>query len=147
MTLVKHRTNRPSLFNSFFDEFASKEGFFPAGINLADRGFRPSVNISNSEKSFGLEFAVPGFEKKDFSITAKDGMLVVKAEKSAENKVEKKDYTRREFRYSSFERSFSIPENVNTDAIQAKYENGILHIELPKMEKPELETGRMIEIS
>ncbi len=147
MTLVKHRPHRASVFNSIFDEFASREGFFPTGVNLSDRGFRPAVNISNDEKGFGLEFAAPGFDKKDFVITSKDGLLVVKAQKETESKEKKDSYTRKEFNFSSFERSFSIPENVDADGILAKYENGILHITLPKMEKASPEEGRMIEIA
>jgi len=147
MTLVKHRPNKSSLFNTFFDEFASREGFFPAGINLTDKGFRPAVNISNHEKSFGLEFAAPGFEKSDFSISTQDGLLIVKAKKEFDKEIKKENYTRREFSFNSFERSFSIPENVDTESISAKYNSGILHIELPKMEKAAIESGRQIEIA
>jgi HSP20 family protein len=147
MTLVKHRTRRPSLFNSFFDDFATKDLMFPSNFNLSDKGFRPSVNISNNEKDFGLEFAVPGFDKGDFEISAKDGILHVKAEKKTETEEKEENYTRKEFHYSNFERSFSIPDNVNDEAISAKYENGILHVSLPKMEKPAVDNGKRIEIA
>ena len=72
---------------------------------------------------------------------------MVKAQKETESKEKKDSYTRKEFNFSSFERSFSIPENVDADGILAKYENGILHITLPKMEKTSPEEGRMIEIA
>lgn len=147
MSIVKHRTRRPSLFNTFFDDFATKDFMFPAQFNLNDKGTRPSVNISESDEAFKLEFAVPGFDKGDFDILTKDGILKVKAERKNEVEEKKENYTRKEFYYNNFERSFSIPENVNEDAIQAKYENGILHVSLPKMEKPVVESGRQIEIA
>lgn len=105
------------------------------------------MNISNNEKDFGLEFAVPGFDKGDFDISANDGILHVKAEKKTEKEEKEDNYTRREFSYSNFERSFSIPDNVNEEAISAKYENGILHVSLPKMEKPAVDNGKRIEIA
>ena len=103
--------------------------------------YSPAVNISENEKSFLLEFSAPGFSKENFKVEAEDGTLSVSYEKEEEktpasspDREEKKNYSRREFRYGSFKRSFTMPENINAESIAARYENGILMVELPKKE-------------
>lgn len=92
----------------------------------------PSVNIKETEKEFQVEVAAPGFEKKDFKIEFSDGVLTIQAEKEEKKEEEKEEIKRREFSYASIKRSFSLPENAENEKIAAKYENGILLLQIPK---------------
>ncbi len=93
----------------------------------------PLVNFSEHETNYILEMAAPGLQKEDFKISLENNMLSISVEK--ETTVEQKGkYTRKEFSYTKFKRSFTLPENVKADEISAKYENGILHLHLPKNE-------------
>jgi HSP20 family protein len=96
----------------------------------------PSVNITDHENHFLMELAAPGLEKKDFNLQIEKDHLVVSAEKKVENEEsEKGKFTRREFNYSAFKRSFFLDENINREGITAAYENGVLRITLPKKEE------------
>lgn len=92
-----------------------------------------AVNIHETENNFELEFAAPGFDKSDFKISVEDKNLVVSAEKKTESNEQEKNYSRKEFSYSKFTRSFTLPDNINEEAIRAEYKNGILFVELPKL--------------
>lgn len=131
--LVKRNGNFfPSVVSDLFDtdlfspELLNFEGSLPSRI--------PSVNITEGDKNFKIELAAPGFEKKDFKIETDNGMLTISSEKEKEDKEESENYKRREFSYSSFRRSFQLPENSLQDKIEAKYENGVLKLTLPKKE-------------
>lgn len=131
-TLVKrNRVSLPTLVSDLFDSniFDFDGDFLKMGTKLS-----PSVNVTESGKEFKIEVAAPGLEKKDFKVEVDNGILTVSAEKQEESKEEKKNYCRREFSYSKFARSFQLPENTLSDKIDAKYENGILNIALPKKE-------------
>ncbi|MBL7809873.1 MAG: Hsp20/alpha crystallin family protein [Saprospiraceae bacterium] len=121
--------------NSFFDEFFNRGvGEFVGNDNPFSQ---PAVNVTESDESFNIEMAAPGFNKPDFSLNVENGQLVVSAkreEKSEENN-EKNRFLRREFRFESFKRSFKLPNTVNQDSISAVYENGLLFITLPKKEE------------
>jgi len=106
-------------------------GDFP-GWNLATRV--PTVNIREKDKNYLLEMAVPGMEKSDFHISVENNMLTISCEKKDETTEKKSDYTRREFSYNSFSRSFSLPENSLPEKVDAKYENGMLMLIIPKKE-------------
>ena len=95
----------------------------------------PAVNIKEDEKMFSLELAAPGMSKKDFHINVDDGNLIISCEKEEETKEEKDNYTRREYSYNNFRRTFALPENVLADNIEAKYDNGLLKLFVPKMEE------------
>lgn len=133
MTLVK--LNKPSnkSFNNLLDDI-----FTTVPSVLRDDfivpGFRNStpVNVKETENDFVLEIAAAGFQKEDFKIHLDKNTLTVSAERKGteENKNEK--YIRREFKYSSFNRSFTIDENVDTENVVAKYVNGVLSLNLPK---------------
>jgi HSP20 family protein len=124
----------PSLTNELFDT-----GFFP---RLWDTDFIgsdwatnvPSVNIVESPTHYTIEMAAPGLEKKDFKISAEDKMITISAEKKEERKEEKPNYMRKEFSFNTFTRSFRLPENCLMDKIDARYENGVLFLHLPKKE-------------
>ena len=94
----------------------------------------PEANIIENSKEYQIELAAPGLERKDFTVEVNNDVLSISAEKEEETKKEDKNYRSREFSYSSFCRSFTLPQNLITDKIDAKYENGILKLVLPKTE-------------
>lgn len=107
----------------------------------------PAVNLSEDDKSFTVEVVAPGFGKEAFKLRVHEDVLTVSAETANETTTgDGKEYSRREYSSSSFTRSFKLPDNVQDDAINAKYENGILHITIPKAEK-ETKTTKEIQIS
>jgi HSP20 family protein len=120
------------------------DGEFPIG-DLAVR--IPTVNIIENGKDFKIEMAAPGMEKKDFHVSVENGMLTISSEKKEEMKEKKENFTRREFSYSSFSRSFRLPENCLPDKIDAKYENGILKLSLPKKEVTVSKSVKEIKVS
>ncbi|NJL14345.1 MAG: Hsp20/alpha crystallin family protein [Microscillaceae bacterium] len=95
----------------------------------------PAVNVKENETEFRLELAVPGLRKEDFQINIDNGMLTITAERKSETEEKKDHYTRREFNYTSFRRSFRLPETVAQDQIDAKYNEGVLEVVLPKAEE------------
>lgn len=109
----------------------------------------PAVNIKETDTNFGIELAAPGKTKEDFNIEIDHNVLTI----SSEEKTEKEEndnqgkYTRKEFSYSSFRRAFTLPESVNAESINATYENGVLHVTLPKREEALPKPKRMIEIA
>lgn len=107
----------------------------------------PKVNIKESDDQFEIQMAIPGFSKNDFIINLDDGVLSISAE--VENNIEDENeyMTHKEFNYSSFKRTFSLPDSVNDTDIQAVYEDGILRLTLPKKEEAKKKPARSIEIS
>lgn len=132
MTLVKfnNRTrNTAPYFNNVFDSLFSDAVNKNNGVNKV-----PGVNIYEGETEYKIELAAPGLNKEDFKIDLKKDNLSVWAEKKVDADVQK-DYSRREFDYSSFARSFVLPEGVDTDKISAEYTNGILFITIGKLDE------------
>ena len=131
MTIVKHN---PRVINNLFDELLNN---FPAtwGKDFVSNWSVAPANIHETNEGYHIELNAPGRNKEDFKINVENGLLTISFEKNEEN--ENKDYktVRREFSFESFKRSFSIDEKVNADAIQAKYENGVLKLYLPKKEE------------
>lgn len=107
---------------------------------------QPSVNVIESDKEFRIELAAPGLKKKDFQLNIEKDQLTISVEKKKEETVESDKFTRREFAFSSFERSFTLSEKVDKNKIAATYENGILNIIIPKKEIEEV-SKRSINIS
>src|SRR6185436_17624110 len=91
----------------------------------------PAVNILEGESDFMIELFSPGLEKNDFKIEVEKGILTISADRKTESKEEDRKYTRKEFLYSSFSRSFSLPEQVDADKIMAEYKDGILKMRIP----------------
>lgn len=114
---------------------------FNTGITL------PKVNIKETADAFMVEMAVPGLKKTDFHIDLDNEVLSISTETKEESEHREKNYTRREFGYSSFKRAFTLPESVNDEKINASYENGILNILLPKKEEAKQKPARSIKIS
>lgn len=108
---------------------------------------RPSVNIKEHDNAFAIEVAAPGLEKSDFDIQVNDNNITISAQKEEKNEEKSEKFTRREFNFSKFSRSFALPENVDTDNISAQYGDGVLLINIPKMEKEDIEHVKRIEIS
>lgn len=107
----------------------------------------PAVNVSELKDVFQLEVAVPGMKKEDFKIELKDGMLSISAENKMEKEQKEDNYTRREFSYNSFCRTFWLPENVKLEDIKANYTEGILRIEVPKVKTEKEVPAKTVAIS
>lgn len=108
----------------------------------------PAVNVKETDDDFVIELAAPGMDKNDFKINFKNNVLTISSEKKNENEEKSQNYTRKEFSYQSFQRSFTVSDNaVLGDKISAKYNNGILHITLPKREELKPQPEREIKIS
>ena len=142
MTLLSKRF--PSLLPGFFDE-----PFFNVDWsgNKSWLSEMPPVNIVDKGGEFDIELAVPGMNKEDFHVTCENGYLTIKAEKEEKKEEKDKNYTRREYNYNSFERSFSLPESVKADQVKAKYENGVLKLSLPKKEEAKAKPKMEVKIS
>lgn len=140
-TWTRNLLDTGRLFNSGLLDF---DGDFPS-IDLSVS--LPSVNVTEDEKQFKLELAAPGLERKDFKVEVDNGLLCICSEKEEEKKEEKKNYTRREYSYKGFSRNFTLPENCLADKIDAKYENGILNITLPKKEVTVTKAAKEIKVS
>ena len=144
MTLARFN-NYPSVFDQLFDT----DLFDWNNRNYSDTNTTlPSVNIKENADAFKVEMAVPGFDKKDFKIELNHNVLTISSEKKVENETKNDEhFTRREYSYQSFCRSFTLPEAANGDKISAKYDNGILNIEIPKREEAKPKPMRQIAIA
>lgn len=135
-----------SAWNSFIDEL------FSENINtLKNKDFNkgitsPKVNITETDEAFTLDMAVPGFKKSDFLIDVENELLSVSAEMNKEKEESKENYTRKEFGYASFKRTFALPETVEEDDIKATYTDGILSLHIPKKEEAKPKPARKITI-
>lgn len=141
MNLIR-RTSNP-LFPSLLDEIFGYETPFSA---LSNRSNVPSVNISETDTNFELALAAPGKTRKDFNVELDDHVLTVSSESKNEVVTNTEQYKRREFRYDNFQRSFRLPETVDTAHIKANYDNGILSINMPKRKEAIPEPKKQIEI-
>jgi HSP20 family protein len=134
-------------FSTAFDSFLGKEWnetFAPAlfgGYNV------PAVNIAENEGGFRIELAAPGLKKEDLKLNLERNVLTISAQKEvvAEQNTEK--YTRKEFSFNSFNRSFTLPQSVDIEQIGAVYENGVLNVTLPKKEEAKTKEPRLIEVA
>ena len=129
----------PEEFNDFFDT-----DFMPR-VNAT----APAINVKESEKDYTVELAAPGLTKDDFTVNVdNDGNLHIKIENKSNKKEEdkKSHYLRREFSYSKYEQTLLLPEDVEKEKIAASVNNGVLTVDLPKIEKKEEKTARQIEV-
>jgi len=141
MLRPKH-SNFPSLADAFFgDDFLSN--FFES----PNSGTMPAVNIIEGKDDFAIEVAAPGMEKKDFKVDIHNNVLTISSEKEMKNEIENEKVMRREFSYSSFKRTFSLPESTDRDKIKDTYKDGILTINIPKREEAKEKPARQISIS
>ena len=140
MRIVKYNNNNvfPSLMNEFFNDDL-RMNFFNRRHSV------PSVNSVENNDSFEIDLAVPGMKKDDFTIELNDKILVISSDNSDYDQNERTRLN--EFNYSSFQRSFRVPESVELDKIKANYKNGILKIKLPKRKDSITKPNRVINIS
>ena len=145
MSLVRFSNQLPSVFDRLFegDLFDwSNRNFSMTNTTL------PSVNIKENVDAYEVEVAAPGFNKGDFKLELNHEMLTIISEKKIENETkEGEQYTKREFSYQSFSRSFTLPQTADQERISANYENGILKIYIPKLEEAKPKPMRVIEIN
>lgn len=132
MNLVRFQKN--PVFSGLFREF--ENDFFRN--NEVEKGDVPAVNILEDEKQFVLEMAAPGLKKDDFKINLDNQVLTISREQEEKKEEKNENYTRREFLFNNFRRSFTLPETIDFDNIKADYKSGILRITLPKDEKARL---------
>lgn len=125
----------PNLYDVDFDLLPSR-----LGVTV------PTANISETEKEYQIELAAPGLTKKDFKIESENGMLTISAEKE-EKSASKNGYTRTEYSFNSFSRSFTLPDNSKPENINAKYEDGVLKLTVPKKEVTPVKPKKEISVS
>jgi len=146
MTLVKFKKPRIPWYDSMFTDLLGSDRLMTNDFLLEDK-WMPAMNVKETEENFEIEMAAPGFNKKDFNISIENGLLKISAENSEEIKEEEGDYTRKEFNYNSFLRSFTLPDNVNEEEmIDATYKRGILKLVLNKIHLDEVTPKRVIEV-
>ena len=146
MTLVKFnpRNNQKNgLMPGFSDVFDSifDDTFF--SDRMTSRV--PAANISESQDHYHIELAAPGLSKEDFKLSLERNVMSISVEQSSKNDAQERNFNKREFSYSSFVRSFTLPDSADENGIEAKYENGVLCINIPKREEAKIQT-RQIEI-
>ena len=136
MTLVKfNRRPFEGSFNNLVDDLLANFPVFNGSEASQQWKGSVPVNISESEKTYIIEIAAPGFEKADFKISVDDQILTIYAEKTNELKEENKKQIRKEHSYRSFKRSFTLDEKTDVAGIDAKYVNGVLTLNVPKKEE------------
>ncbi|MCE1202599.1 MAG: Hsp20/alpha crystallin family protein [Bacteroidia bacterium] len=144
MTLVRFNPQLPSLFDRFFDT----ELFDWANRHFsATNTTMPSVNILETDDHFEVEVAAPGLKKSDFKVQLDRDVLTISSEKRDEKEEKEGErFTRREFSYQSFSRSFTLPNSADSDKIKATYIDGILKVVIPKREEAKPKPAKQIEI-
>ena len=139
MTLVKFNNGQKNAvnpwFSDVFDSIVNDSFFNERFVNKV-----PAVNIAETENEFHIELAVPGLKKDDFKISLDKNVLSVSAEKKTENVDESKKYSKREYSYNSFVRSFTLPETADQTKIEAQYTNGILKLNVAKKEEAKVQS-------
>ena len=144
MSLVRFSNQMPSIFDRFFE--GDLFDWSNRNYSLTNTTI-PSVNIKENAEAFLVDVAAPGFDKNDFKLELKHDLLTISSEKQVENETkEGEQFTKREFSYQSFSRSFTLPNTADAEGIAANYENGILHISIPKKEEAKPRPTRIIEI-
>ncbi|CAN5421344.1 Hsp20/alpha crystallin family protein [soil metagenome] len=150
MTPVKRNGNLMRAFPTLFDDFLNRDLFNGGQSNYSNTGTSlPAVNIKETNEGFDVEMAAPGMKKTDFKVQLEGNMLTISSEKSSNTDENEGDrYSRKEFSYQSFERSFTLPKDVvDVEKINAKYEDGVLQLHIPKMEQAKQKAPKMIQIS
>jgi HSP20 family protein len=152
MSLVRYRQGHPNLFNLFFDDMLTKEAFQDqrkATLNqnrMTNKGALPASNVKETPEAFIIDMAAPGLDKSDFSISVDNMQLTIAVNKEDQKEEKTENYHRKEFHYHNFKRSFQLPENVNLEEISADYIQGVLSLQLPKMQETTVEKVRQIQV-
>lgn len=147
---VRKNGGLPSSFSDFLgtslidkDFFDLDSDLFPSrlGINV------PTANITETPKEYKVELAAPGLERKDFSVEVDNHVLKISAEKEDEKTEKDGEYSRREYSFNSFSRSFTLPEDVREGNIDARYENGVLRVSIPKVKETPAKPALKVAVS
>ncbi|QES90319.1 Hsp20/alpha crystallin family protein [Rhizosphaericola mali] len=148
MSTVKKYENPFNGFPKLLDDFFGHELSDWRNNNFSETSTTiPSANIKETADNYQVELAAPGLEKSDFDIKLEDCRLIISSLKKQENETKEDKYTRREFSYQSFQRSFTLPRDiVDVENIKAQYENGLLTIDIPKKEEAKKKAPKLIEI-
>ena len=149
MALVKRNGGLFNPLPSFFDDFFNRDVLNWDNTNFSDTNTTiPAVNIKETTENYEVEVAAPGMRKQDFKVELDGNLLTISSERN--NQREEKEgerYSRKEFSYQSFQRTFTLQkEVVDIDKIQARYENGLLHLVIPKKEEAKQRPPRLIQI-
>ncbi len=149
MSLMKRYNPEFPSIPSLFDNLWSRDWMDWANLNFSDTNTTlPAVNVAEKDDEFAIELAAPGMKKDDFRISLDGNVLTISSQRKNEKEEKSGNYSRREFSYQSFQRSFTLPVGrVETDKVAARYEAGILHIQIPKREEARPKPAREIEIS
>ena len=141
--LTKNGGRAPSLFDDFFKPWNEwfDTGSWPRTLNV------PAVNITENKDSYLVSLAAPGMKKDDFKIDVDGNMLTISSEKEESKEEKDKKFTRKEYNYSSFSRSFALPDEINREKIEAKYEDGVLKISLPRKEGTNQPSAKQIVVN
>jgi HSP20 family protein len=140
MTLVKYNSKPFSLLDSFFnDDFFRFDEFLPSSFSNT---FTPLGDVIEHDDKFQLELMLPAFSKEDFKLEVNDGVLSIEGERKVNEDVK---YKSKQSYFGRFKKSYTLPDNVETDNINASYENGVLKIEIPKVEV-EISKPKLIEV-
>ena len=148
MSIIKRNEIFPGL--NLFDDFFSRDLWnWNLNNNSSTNTTIPMVNVKETNENFEVEMAAPGMNKEDFKVQLEGNLLTITSEKNHENEVKDGErYSRREFSYQSFQRSFQLPkEVVDADKIEAKYESGVLKLVIPKNENAKPRPPKMIQIN
>lgn len=149
---LKKKSSLPALVSDWLSPVSSlwDRDFFNTDLDLFPRRVGvnvPSVNIAETPKDYQLEVAAPGLERKDFKIEVENHTLSISAEKEEKKKEENDGYSRKEYSFNSFCRSFTLPENIKEDEIDAKYKDGILKVTVPKAKETPAKPVHSIPVS
>jgi HSP20 family protein len=148
MTLIRRSDYLPTWANLVNDFFNTDFSDWSLSHYSDTNTTLPAVNIKENTDGFMVEMAAPGMAKDDFKIELNNDLLTISSEKKNEHETkEGETYTRREYSYQSFSRSFTLPKSVDAEKISAKYENGILSIEIPKKEEAKPKPAKQISIA
>src|SRR5690606_7550388 len=141
--LSRQREAVPSMFDDFFrpwNEWFDNGGFMSRTLSM------PAVNISEAKDSYLVSLAVPGMKKDDFKVDVEGIMLTISSEKSETKEASAEKCTRKEYNYSSFSRSFTIPDDVEIEKIDARYQDGVLKLTLPRKEEAKKSSAKKISV-
>lgn len=143
-SLAKATERFPMIMEDFFKPWNE---WLTNGDNIFHRNLSiPAVNITEDKDHYELSLAVPGMKKDDFHIDVQGDLLTISSEKEESKTEKEKKFTRKEYSYSSFRRSFSLPEEVNKEKIEARYDNGVLILSLPYKAEARKETAKQIAV-
>jgi len=143
MSIIKRTDRLPLIFDDIFNT-----DWFGGIANEHKTGFKtPAVNVKENDNDFVIQLAAPGLVKDDFNIELDNDVLTISSETKKDTNEETGSYTRKEFSYGAFERSFNLPDTIHATDIKASYDSGVLEIKLPKKEEAKVQPKRFIKIS